>query len=187
MRFNKHSGLEGAHAFLSPSKYHWVNYDDDKLAQAYLRHMAAAEGTRLHEFASKAISLGIKLEPIPETINMYVNDAIDLGLSPEVVLYYSYNAFGTADAISFDNGLLRIHDLKTGSTRVSMTQLKVYEALFCLEYDVFPVDIDAELRIYQNNDIHVEVADPHEITQIISKIVEFDYQIRTLREEGLHE
>lgn len=183
MKFNKHSKLEGAHAFLSPSSYHWVNYEEDKLAKTYLRHLAAAKGTRLHAFASEAIELGIRLADTKDTLNLYVNDAIDFGMTPEVVLYYSENAFGTTDAISFDDGFLRIHDLKTGDSRVSMTQLKVYNALFCLEYDIRPTDIEAELRIYQSRKVLVDAADPHEISYIISKIVEFDYQIQQIRKE----
>ena len=35
MNFNKHSNLEGRHAFLGASKYHWVNYDEDKLISLY--------------------------------------------------------------------------------------------------------------------------------------------------------
>lgn len=70
-------------------------------------------------------------------------------MSTEVVLYYSDRFFGTADSISFRNGVLRIHDLKTGKTPVHMDQLMVYAALFCLEYKIKPGDIDFELRIYQ--------------------------------------
>ena len=37
MNFNKHSKLEGQHAFLGASKYHWINYDEEKIAESYLR------------------------------------------------------------------------------------------------------------------------------------------------------
>ena len=37
MIFNKHSNLEGQHAFLGASKYHWINYSEDKVADSYLR------------------------------------------------------------------------------------------------------------------------------------------------------
>ena len=30
MTFNKHYDLMGKHAFLGASKYHWINYDEDK-------------------------------------------------------------------------------------------------------------------------------------------------------------
>ena len=39
---------------------------------------------------------------------------------------YSERFFGTADAISFRNNVLRIHDLKTGKGPVHMEQLEVY-------------------------------------------------------------
>lgn len=35
MIFNNHSNLEGQHAFLGASKYHWINYDETKVADAY--------------------------------------------------------------------------------------------------------------------------------------------------------
>ena len=35
MNWNRHSDLMGTHAFLSASKYHWLNYDADKLAESY--------------------------------------------------------------------------------------------------------------------------------------------------------
>ena len=34
MIFNKHSALEGQHAFLGASKYHWINYDESKVAES---------------------------------------------------------------------------------------------------------------------------------------------------------
>lgn len=36
MTFNDHSRLRGQHAFLSASKYSWINYDPDKLAVSRL-------------------------------------------------------------------------------------------------------------------------------------------------------
>lgn len=50
----------------------------------------------------------------------------------------SDNCFGTADAISFRNNFLEIHDLKTGNTSGHVVQLMIYEALFRLEYDMNP-------------------------------------------------
>ena len=43
-----------------------------------------------------------------------------------MVLYYSENCFGTADVISFNDDLLRIHDLKTGAVPARMEQLFIY-------------------------------------------------------------
>ena len=183
MNFNKHYSLEGKHAFLGASKYHWVNYDNDKLAESFLKQQAALKGTVLHDFAAQCISLGQKLPKSQKTLNMYVNDAIGFKMQPEQVLYYSDNCFGTADAIIFRNNLLRIHDLKTGVTPAHMEQLEIYAALFCLEYNKKPGEIDMELRIYQNNEIVVHHPTADDILPIMDKIVTFDKIIEKLKME----
>lgn len=185
MLFNDHSNLLGQHAFLGASKYHWVNYDDEKLDRVYRTSLAAARGVELHEFATQAIRLGIKLPRSPKTLNMYVNDALGYRMIPEQVLFYSENAFGTADAISFKKNLLRIHDLKSGVTKASMTQLEVYAALFCLEYKYRPGEIEMELRIYQNDDVIIHIPEVDSIAHIIDKIVTFDKRIKSIRTEVL--
>lgn len=78
---------------------------------------------------------------------------------------------GTADAISFRNNFLRIHDLKTGTRPVHIEQLEIYAALFCLEYKVKPADIKIELRIYQNDEILVHEPEADEIIVIMNKII----------------
>ena len=171
MNFNEHSELEGLHAFLSASKYHWINYDEEHLYSAYTNYRAAEQGTILHEFAKTCILMKQRLEDIPKTINMYVNDAIGFRMTPEQVLYFSPYCFGTADAISYNHGQLRIHDLKTGKGVTHMEQLMVYSAIFCLEYDVDASDIEIELRIYQNNKVRVCNPDVTEIVPIMDKIV----------------
>lgn len=181
MNFNKHFELEGQHAFLSASKYHWVNYDLNKLAETFMRHQAAQMGTRLHDFACEAIRLGEKLPKSKRTLNMYVNDAIGFKMETEQPLKYSNNCFGTADAISFKKNLLRIHDLKTGTSPTSMTQLEIYTALFCLEYDISPNDINVELRIYQNDEVTIHIPNPEDILYIMAKIKEFDEEIDRLK------
>lgn len=183
MNFNKHSNLEGQHAFLGASKYHWINYSDDKLVDSYKSFIAAQKGTLLHDFAARCIKLGQKLPRSEKTLNMYVNDAIGYKMTPEQVLYYSDNAFGTADSILFRNNLLRIHDLKTGVTPTHMEQLEIYAALFCLEYRVKPVDIDIELRIYQNDEILYHKPTVDEIIPIMDKIVLFDKLIDKCKEQ----
>jgi hypothetical protein len=105
-------------------------------------------------------------------------------MSPEVVLFYSPNAFGTADAISYRHRRLRISDLKSGASRTSEHQLEVYAALFCLEYGVDPFSMrDIELRIYQDGTVRVYIGDPNVIRGIMDKIVEFDQILNQLREE----
>lgn len=185
MNFNKHLELAGRHAFLSASKYHWVNYDDEKLDATYRTALAAMRGSELHDFAFNAIKLGIKLPANSKTINRYVNDAIGYRMTPEQMLYYSDNSFGTADSISFRRNLLRIHDLKTGVTPTSMLQLEIYAALFCLEYAVKPSEIQMELRIYQNDDVKVHTPELDDIVHIMDRIVTFDKRIDILKAEAL--
>lgn len=184
MNFNKHYSLEGKHAFLGASKYHWVNYDNEKIADSFVKYQATLKGTVLHEFAAQCITLGQKLPKSQKTLNMYVNDAIGFKMQPEQVLYYSDNCFGTADAIIFRNNLLRIHDLKTGVTKAHMEQLEIYAALFCLEYNKKPGEIDIELRIYQNNEIVIHHPTAEDILPIMDKIVTFDKIIDKLKMEG---
>lgn len=183
MNFNNHSSLEGQHAFLGASKYHWVNYDEAKVAESYTKFLAAQKGTELHEFAAQCIRLGQKLPKSNKTLNMYVNDAIGYKMVPEQVLYFSENCFGTADAIIFRNDLLRIHDFKSGVVPAHMEQLEIYAALFCLEYQVKPEDIDIELRLYQNNEVLCHAPEAGEIAPIMNKIVKFDKIIRKLKEQ----
>lgn len=187
MRFNSHSDLEGCHAFLGASQYHWINYDEETLDDRYLSTIARIKGTQLHEFAAQCIRLGIKLQKTRQTLNMYVNDAIGYRMTPEQPLYYSRNCFGTADAISFNtkNSLLRIHDLKTGVIKASMRQLEIYASLFCLEYDVEPNDIDMELRIYQSGEVFISEPEKTDIMYIMNKIINFDRRIDQLREENM--
>ncbi|MEY8515345.1 DUF2800 domain-containing protein [Lachnospiraceae bacterium 29-84] len=183
MNFNKHSAIEGQHAFLSASKYHWINYDEAKVAESYSRFLAAQKGTVLHDFAAQCIRLGQKLPRSRKTLNMYVNDAIGYKMVPEQILFYSVNSFGTADAISFRDGLLRIHDLKTGMVPAHMEQLEIYAALFCLEYKMEPGNIEVELRIYQNDDILLYKPAAEDIVPIIDKVVTFDKIISSIKEQ----
>ena len=101
-------------------------------------------------------------------------------MSTEVVLFYSERFFGTADAISFRNNFLRIHDLKTGRRPVHMEQLEIYAALFCLEYKIKPGDIRMELRIYQNDEILVHEPTAEDILPIMDKIVHVDKMLEKI-------
>lgn len=185
MNFNKHSNLEGAHAFLGCSQHYWLNYSEDKLVDVYIRNMAKLKGTMYHDLAAKCIKLRQRLPKSQKTLCMYVNDAIGYRMIPEQPLYYSRNCFGTADAIAYDEKkkFLRIHDLKTGTTRASMDQLRIYDALFCLEYNFRPGDITIENRIYQSDEIVVDEPQADDIAPIMDKIIKFDKIIERLREE----
>ena len=183
MQWNDHSKLEGLHALLSPSSYYWTKYDREKLLDYKRTHDAAEIGTRYHELAKELIELN---EPLPrkhKTFNMYVNDAIGFHMESEQLLFYSLNCFGTADAICFRNDILRIHDLKTGVTATHMEQLMIYAALFCLEYNVKPTDIQIILRIYQNNEINELEPDVDDILHIMDRIITADKIISSIREQ----
>lgn len=183
MNFKKHLDLKGQHAFLGASKYHWINYSDEKLAEAYAKSMAVQRGTELHEFAARCIQLCENLPRTKRTLNMYVNDAIGFRMTPEQVLYYSENCFGTADAIAFRKNFLRIHDLKTGDTPAHMEQLEIYAALFCLEYGKKPESIDMELRIYQNNDIVACRPTSDRISYIMDRIITSDTIVSKIKDQ----
>lgn len=196
MNWNTHYQLRDKHSFLSASKYHWINYDADKLVQAWNTFEAAAIGTELHALAAKLIDMGIKLPKTKKTLNLYVNDGIGYKMKTEQVLYYSDNAFGTADTIAFrkdpktGRNFLRIHDLKTGITPAHMEQLMIYAGYFCLEYGFKPRDIDIELRIYQNDEVLVhnafnefkeDITGYDMIEEIIKKIIAYDKIIDELK------
>lgn len=183
MNFNNHHDLIGKHAFLGASQYHWINYDNEKIANRYNSHLAILKGTELHDFAAQCIKLGQKLPRSRKTLNMYVNDAVGFNMTPEQVLYYSENCFGTADAITFRNNLLRIHDLKTGVTPAHMEQLLIYAALFCLEYRIKPGDIEFELRIYQSDDILVCNPTAEDVLPVMDKIITADKIIRNIKQK----
>ena len=180
--FNDHSKLKGLHAILGASKYHWVNYDDQKFEQFYMNYRAAEHGTELHDFASHCIRMNQKLPHSQKTLNMFVNDAVGFHMKSEQVLFYSDNCFGTADAICFRDGVLRIHDLKTGTVAAHMEQLMIYAALFCLEYHISPKDIRFELRIYQNDEIIYCEPESNEVNDFCKTIIKFDKKIKEMKE-----
>ena len=184
MNFHKHFEVkEGSHAFLGASKYHWLNYDDEKIALSYKKFLATQKGTELHAFAAECIKLGQKLSKSKKTLNMYVNDAIGYKMTPEQILYYSENCFGTADSISFRNNFLRIHDLKTGEIPAHMEQLLIYAALFCLEYKVKPSEIETELRIYQSDEIVYFNPTSEDITPVMNRIITGDKIIAKIKDQ----
>lgn len=177
--WNDHHKLEGLHAFLGASNYHWINWNDETLIKRYYSQYSTTAGTAIHELAEKRIKNKRRIDfndihlieyvldenGVPKgTVNEelvlnnlvnFVNDSIDFGMDSEVILYYSMDCFGTTDAISYDekHKLLRIFDLKTGTTPAHMEQLVQYAALFFIEYHKKPQDTKVELRIYQNGEI----------------------------------
>ena len=212
MEFNVHRHLEGKHAIFSASSWYWLNDDPDELVNRLCSQYASTIGTILHNVARKHIKYRIKLHKydknnvilelltngipaiVVDTIDFdsmfdnlmsYVNDCIGFRMEPEVVLAYSNNFYGTADAISFSerDRFLRIHDYKSGVTPANMNQLKIYTSLFCLEYGFKPGQITTELRIYQSNEIIIDNPSTDEITPIIDKIVTTDKFLTRINEE----
>lgn len=183
MIYNTHFNIRGKHAFLSGSNWHWINYTEEKLRAVFVNAKAKEEGTELHDLASVCVKKKIKLAPLKKALNQFVNDAIGFGMESEQVLYFSDNCFGTADAISFKDGILRIHDLKTGLSKVSFNQLHIYAAIFCLEYAVDPETITIVERIYQHNGFDELLAIPEEIRHIMNIIMEFDEALENLKLE----
>jgi len=206
MNWNRHSNLEGSHAFLSASKYSWLNKTNEELVESYRNSFATSIGTILHAYAADSIRFREKLRKgdargvkfdlmrrgIPEfaidtsafftTLMNYVNDAIGFQMDPEVLLYYSDLCFGTADSIQYENGLLRIHDLKTGVMQAKIDQLMIYSALFYLEYGYKPEKSRTELRIYQMDEIIVHEPEPTEIREVMEGIVEKDRVLQLMKE-----
>lgn len=145
---------------------------------------AAKRGTELHDLAHQMIRLGVRARADKKTFSLYVNDAIGFRMTPEQILYYSENAYGTCDTISFRRGKLKIFDLKTGFIPAHVEQLEIYAALFCLEYLIKPFEIEIEMRIYQDDEVKIFEADPDVITHIMDRIVTFDKIISQIKSES---
>ena len=172
---------------------------------------AVERGTRLHEFAAEAIQLNRKLSG-RDTLSLYVNDAIGFKMKPEQPLFYSFNCYGTADAIAYRRNVLRIHDLKTGEIEAHMKQLYIYSALFCLEYGARVNELrkkgygdndisgvlgvrqnelhfepermeDIVLRIYQFGEFKEEHPDPKDVRELMNVIVNHDQVLKKLKAE----
>lgn len=184
MIWHDHSKLIGKHAVMGASKHHWLNYSPEKMVDVYRKMEAVKRGTELHEIAARLINAGIRLPKNRQTLNLYVNDAIGFKMETEKLLFYSDNCFGTADAIAFRKNMLRIHDYKSGTNTASMNQLMIYAAIFCLEYNKNPADIDIILRIYQNDSFVEEIPEPKDIKFVMDKIISFDKLIEDLKSEG---
>ena len=181
MLWKDYSHLRGLHAFLSPSKYHWLNYDSDKLVSSYRNYRKVSLGTQYHALAEQLIKLAVRLPNTGASLNAFVNDAIGFRMASEVLLYYSARCFGTADAISFDNGVLRIHDLKTGVSQGSMNQLLVYAGLFCLDYKMEAKELEeVYLRIYHDGETIEFSPSPEDVFDVVYRIKEADKIIEAI-------
>lgn len=179
MIWKDYSRLVGSHAYLSASRYHWLNYDEEKLQQSFTNYQKVQLGTRMHKLAEDLIKLKVRLPDTEASFNAFVNDAIGFRMESERLLYYSANCYGTADAISYFDGLLRIHDLKTGLTPGSVNQLMIYAALFCLDYAEKPKQI--VLRIYQNEEVTEFEPEYQDVEEVMEKIIASDAIIELMK------
>lgn len=182
MDFHDHSDLKGQHAFLGPSRISWIRYTPEKLRRVFINMQAAKEGTRKHAFASEAIALGQRLAGRKSALSRFVNESIGHGLTPDVILMYSFNCYGTADALGFRDKTLRVHEYKSGESG-SEEQPMIYTALFCLEYDVDPYDINIIIAMYKGFEPYEFEPDPDKIVEIMRVIVEFDPILDELKKE----
>lgn len=195
-KWNDHHELEGKHAFLGASQYHWLNWTPDTLRQRFVSRYAQELGTALHEICSSCIKNRITLnencgpliqlelskmgipsmaynpEEILKTLMPFVNDAVYYRMDSEVILYYSPYCFGTADAIKYDEKkhILKIHDYKSGNVTAKFEQLMVYAALFYLEYKKDPKENQTILSIYQHGSAHTCIVEAEEIEKIMDAI-----------------
>lgn len=176
---------DGDHAFLGASQHAWYNYDDEKLVKTYVHKLAAARGTALHDLARRLIEMKVTLPPEQKTLNLYVNDCIELGMRPEMKLYYSKFAYGTADAMDYNDHTLRVFDLKTGVGKVSFLQLYIYAAFFFLAYPEISLKKvkHIDLRIYQSNEIQREEPGIDDILPVIDKIERYSRILEELEDE----
>lgn len=208
MKWHDHSRLKGTHAFMTASQPSWLKKSPTELIEAKKNSYAQEIGTLMHAYAADCIRFreklkkgdmhGVKLDlmrnGIPEyaidiqriypTFMSYVNDGVGYGLTPEVLLYYSEECYGTADAIDVDGKILRIHDLKTGIKPAKMEQLMIYAALFYLEYDVKPRNVRPELRIYQMDEVLVYEPEIEEVQEVMESIVEKDRVLKHINNGG---
>jgi len=185
MPFRDHSHLANVHATLGASNNAWTNYDLDTLETRYRAKLAAQHGTEMHEFAAQCIRHKQRLEETGQTLNTYVNDSIGYRMTPEVVLFHSMDAFGTADAITDRDEFLKISDLKTGIGETSFRQLETYAAFYCLEYKKNPAKLAGmEFRIYQNDEVKFMEGDPLVITQLMEHTKICSAHIARLRAEA---
>lgn len=147
----------------------------------YVKYKCMEDG-KLRDYGMTLIR---KVRDLPkevfETAKAYINDGIGYRMTVEQPLVYSEFFFGTADAISFRDNILRIHDFKSGDAPAKIDQLLVYAAFFCLEYVIKPRDIKVELRLYQAGECVTYNPEPDEIQEIMDKIIDSNCLVEKIK------
>lgn len=156
----------------------------------YCKYMYLNENLEVTDYAKKLIA---NLRTLPkevfEAVIAYINHGVGFKMNIEQGLQYSEYCFGHADTICFRDNVLRIHDLKTGANPAHMEQLKVYAALFCLEYEIHPRNITIILRLYQWDGIeelviNTESEEFEELIAIMDRIIATEKIAREIDKEG---
>lgn len=181
------------HRFASANIKAYESYDEEKLDDIHKGFRNFVRGRYLGlDDTSKtgplAFTILDNMRYVPEeswvSVAQFINDGCQYKMNSEQPLWYSDNAFGTTDAISFYRNKLRIHDLKTGDNPAKMLQLELYAALFCLEYRKQPEQIKMELAIYQFGEITRQVPDPKDIRDLMDLIIEDDAILISMSLDG---
>ena len=138
----------------------------------YAKYTFLSEDLKISEYGKKLL-IYLKFVPkeVLEVTMCYINDGIRYGMNVEQGLKYSEFVYGHADTICFKNNILRIHDLKTGDGPAHIEQLKLYAALFCLEYVIKPSTIKIELSLYHWDEITQLEPDLEEIINLMDSII----------------
>lgn len=201
--------FKGTHAKLNASNSSWRRYKtEEQFYNKYVADYAQDLGTAVHNLSEDLINFKIKVNKndkhllmyaiakagIPKnaydldfifpTFAMYVNDAIGYRMTAEKVIGYSEVAYGTSDAISLKDGLLRIHDLKTGHSPAHMDQLITYAAFYCLNNDIKPESIKFELTLYQAGDKLTYIPTSEEVAEAMQETVNGSDIMMRFLEEG---
>jgi len=147
--------------------------------QTFIFRKYKGNDNKITPFGEKIIDeLSYLPKVVFSTTRVYIQDCVGFKMDPEQELRYSNLFWGTSDCVSFRDGYLRIHDLKTGAVPAHMEQLQVYAALYCLMHDVKVNDISIELRIYQNNEVICDTPTAETIGSIMNFMVKRDYELR---------
>lgn len=179
------------HSFASGNIKAYESYDEENLddvRKGFRNYVRGRYPLDQDKTASLAFMFLDNMRYVPEeswlSVAQFINDGCQYKMNSEQPLWYSDNAFGTTDAISFYRNKLRIHDLKTGDTPAKLMQLNIYAALFCLEYHKQPDQIKIELAIYQFGNVTKESPDPKDIRDLMDLIVEDDRVLNLMSLDG---
>lgn len=124
-----------------------------------------------------ALEFGLEWNTVYQTLMLYVNDSIDFGHDTEQPLWYRRDiAGGTSDSVTpleniLRNKIVRIFDLKTGTSPVHMEQCYKYAALLCLEYDLDPYQLVFETRLYYNGEVIIDEPPPSTIAEMMNNYI----------------